>query len=138
AWFVDNSDGKYQKVGKKKPNPWGLHDMHGNVMEWTLDQYEPDAYSKFKDAITKNPWTKPTQPYPHVARGGGWDDDPDKLRSAARRASDRSWKQQDPQLPKSIWYLTDAQWLGFRVVRPLKVPSPEEMQKFWHSGTERD
>jgi formylglycine-generating enzyme required for sulfatase activity len=138
AWFVDNSDGKYQKVGKKKPNPWGLHDMHGNVMEWTLDQYEPDAYTKFKDAITKSPWIKPTQPYPHVARGGGWDDDPDKLRSAARRASDRSWKQQDPQLPKSIWYLTDAQWLGFRVVRPLKVPSPEEMQKFWHSGTERD
>jgi hypothetical protein len=41
-------------------------------------------------------------------------------------------------LPKSIWYLTDAQWLGFRVIRPLKVPSPEEMQKFWHSGTERD
>jgi formylglycine-generating enzyme required for sulfatase activity len=138
AWFVDNSEGKYQKVGKKKPNPWGLHDMHGNVMEWTLDQYEPDGYAKFREAITKNPWIKPTQPYPHVARGGGWDDDPDKLRSAARRASDRSWKQQDPQLPKSIWYLTDAQWLGFRVVRPLKTPSPEEMQKFWHSGTERD
>lgn len=138
AWFVDNSEGKYQKVGRKKANPWGLHDMHGNVMEWTLDQYEPEGYKKFTEAITKNPWVKPTQPYPHVARGGGWDDDPDKLRSAARRASDRSWKMQDPQLPKSIWYLTDAQWLGFRVVRPLKVPSPEELQKFWHSGTERD
>jgi formylglycine-generating enzyme required for sulfatase activity len=138
AWFADNSDGKYQKVGKKKPNPWGLYDMHGNVMEWTADQYVPDAYKQFASAIAKEPWIKPTTPYPHVARGGGWEDTPERLRSAARQPSDRSWKMQDPQLPKSIWYLTDAQWLGFRVIRPLKVPSPEEMEKFWHSGTERD
>jgi hypothetical protein len=65
-------------------------------------------------------------------------DDPPKLRSAARRGSDKSWKQQDPQLPKSIWYLTDAQFLGFRVVRPLKVPSPEELSKYWTSGVETE
>ena len=45
---------------------------------------------------------------------------------------------QDPQLPKSIWYLTDAQWLGFRLVRPLKVPSAEEMYQYWNSGVEKD
>ena len=45
---------------------------------------------------------------------------------------------QDPQLPKSIWYLTDAQFLGFRIVRPLSVPSPEEMQKYWNNGVERE
>jgi hypothetical protein len=44
----------------------------------------------------------------------------------------------DPQLPKSIWYLSDAQWVGFRIVRPLKTPSAEQMQKYWTSGTERD
>ena len=111
--------------------------FRSNVAEWCLDGYEP-GYDKFTGAILDNPWNKATKPYPHVARGGSWDDTPDLLRSAARRASDKSWKQQDPQLPKSIWYLTDAQFLGFRIVRPLKVPSPEELQKIWNSGVERE
>jgi hypothetical protein len=81
---------------------------------------------------------KATRPYPHVVRGGSWDDAADKLRSAARRASDKVWKQQDPQLPKSVWYHTDAQFLGFRIVRPLKVPSAEQMQGYWNSGVEKD
>ena len=62
------------------------------------------------------------QPYPHAVRGGSWNDPADMLRCAARVASDPSWKQQDPQLPKSIWYETDAQWLGFRLIRPGQGP----------------
>ena len=46
AWFEQNSDFKYQKVGKKKPNPWGLYDICGNVVEWCLDQYDPDYYKQ--------------------------------------------------------------------------------------------
>jgi formylglycine-generating enzyme required for sulfatase activity len=136
CWWGKNSDFKYQKVGKKKPNPWGLHDMLGNVVEWTLDAYDPEFY---KNSPAVNPWNKATKPYPHVARGGSWDDeDPAKLRAAARRASGPEWKIQDPQLPKSIWYHTDAQFLGMRIVRPLKTPTAEEMQAYWNSGVEKD
>ena len=135
AWYNGNSDSKYQKVGTKKPNPWGLYDMHGNVMEWTLDQYQADIYSK---PAVDNPWVASKTPYPHVARGGSWQDDPGNLRCGARVSSDPSWKMQDPQLPKSIWYMTDAQGLGLRVVRPLKVPSAAEMFKFWNNGVERE
>jgi len=139
AWFEQNSDFKYQKVGKKKPNPWGLHDMCGNVVEWVLDQYDPDYYQQCaKSGTVTDPWNRATKPYPHSVRGGSWDDEATMCRSAARRGSDRAWKMQDPQLPKSIWFLSDAQWVGFRVVRPLKVPPPEQMQKYWSSGVERD
>jgi formylglycine-generating enzyme required for sulfatase activity len=134
AWHVDNSDWKYQKVGRKKPNPWGLYDMHGNVAEWVLDQYQPDFYAQLGGEIVESPWNQAATLYPRVARGGSWDDDPAILRSAARRASSKEWKRQDPQLPKSIWYLTDAQFLGFRIVRPLEVPPAEELEKYWNLG----
>ncbi|NMD21006.1 MAG: hypothetical protein GYA76_12230, partial [Verrucomicrobia bacterium] len=74
----------------------------------------------------------------HVVRGGSFDDSASRLRSAARRASDRNWKMRDPQLPKSIWWLTDAQFVGFRIVRPLEVPSAAQLQKYWTSGVEKE
>jgi formylglycine-generating enzyme required for sulfatase activity len=129
---------KYQKVGKKKPNPWNLFDMHGNVAEWCLDQYDPDYYKQFKDTVATEPWNVAKKPYPHSVRGGSWDADADRLRSAARTNSSPAWKMQDPQLPKSIWYLTDAQFVGFRIIRPLKVPPAEEMYKYWNSGVEKE
>jgi formylglycine-generating enzyme required for sulfatase activity len=134
AWHFDNSEDQYHEVGKKKPNPWGLYDMHGNVSEWTLDQYVPDYYQQFAGKTTPNPWIVATKLYPKAVRGGSWDDDPEALRSAARRGSNKDWKQQDPQLPQSIWYLTDALFLGFRVVRPLEEPSTAEKEKLWDAG----
>jgi formylglycine-generating enzyme required for sulfatase activity len=126
AVYFDNCDDGYAKVGSKKPNPWGLYDMHGNVAEWTLDQLIPDYYAKLASGQAKGPFAVPTELYPRVARGGHWDADPKDLRSAARLGSDPSWKMQDPQIPRSIWYHTDATFVGFRVVRPLRVPSVEE------------
>jgi len=133
AWYSANSEGKYQKVAVKKPNTWGLYDMLGNVMEWTLDAYAP-----YQSSAQTEPWVKATKPYPQSVRGGSWNDPAEQLHCASRVPSDASWKQQDPQLPKSIWYETDAQWLGFRLIRPAKVPSAEEMLKYWNSGVEHD
>ncbi|MBL9152932.1 MAG: SUMF1/EgtB/PvdO family nonheme iron enzyme [Verrucomicrobiales bacterium] len=124
----------YEKVGTKKPNPWGLYDMHGNVLEWCLDQYKADAYAD-RTGVSDNPYVRPTTLYPRVARGGSWYDTADLLRSAARTASHPDWKVQDPQLPKSIWYHTDATWLGFRLVRPLDIPDAETMNDIWNQGT---
>jgi len=138
AWHFDNADDEYQPVGQKKPNPWGLHDMHGNVWEWVLDGHTKTGYSVDPDGkLSRDPITWPTELYPRCVRGGSWDDDPDRLRSAARRGSKKGWKVQDPQLPKSIWYHTDARWCGFRVVRPLVEPSEEEKQRYWGPDLER-
>ena len=131
AVSLQNSNDQYEEVGTKKPNPWGLHDMHGNVAEWVLDQYIPDINQQRAGSPVINPLAIPTTLYPHSVRGGGWDDEPDMLRSAAREGSSEEWKQQDPQIPQSIWYFTDALGVGFRVVRPLVEPSEEEKAAKW-------
>jgi formylglycine-generating enzyme required for sulfatase activity len=139
AWYLKNSPappftaGTYHKVGTKKPNARGLFDMLGNVMEWTLDQYAP-----YTDAAAENPWVKSTTAYPHAVRGGSWNDEEARVTCTARVASQAQWKRQDPQLPKSVWYMTDAQWLGFRLVRPAKLPPVEEMYRAWNNGVELD
>ena len=130
AWYDENSDGKYHKVGEKKPNPWGLHDMHGNVSEWTLDQYKPTIYQR-SDTEVSNPFENATKLYPRVARGGSFMDRSYRLRSSARLASNKKWKKQDPQIPRSVWWHTDAQFLGFRVIRPYKTLTIQEQNKYW-------
>jgi formylglycine-generating enzyme required for sulfatase activity len=134
GWFEGNSNDKYHKIGQKKPNPWGLYDMHGNVAEWVVDQYNPTAYAQCAGKTLRNPVVVPSTEYPRTVRGGAWDDEAARCRSAARRGSSKEWKMQDPQIPQSIWYLTDADFVGFRVVRPLRVPTAEEAKVFEPDG----
>jgi formylglycine-generating enzyme required for sulfatase activity len=130
AWFYENSGDTYHRVGQKSPNPWGLYDMYGNVAEWTLDQYIPNVYES-RQATTLSPFEVPVKTYPRAVRGGSYTDDAGYLRSAARLASNENWKMRDPQFPKSIWWNTDAPFVGFRVVRDPNVPKDSEIHSYW-------
>lgn len=131
AWYAENSDRSYNKVGTKAPNPFGLYDMAGNLSEWTMDQYYDDYFERLEDEPADNPWFKPTELYPRSVRGGSWEDDAKDQRCTNRFGSRAGWKQLDPQFPKSLWWHTSAPFVGFRLVRPAETPSPEEIEEYW-------
>ena len=80
AWFAENAEDLTHEVGKKKPNPWGLYDMHGNVAEWCQDVYDKGYYASSPD---KNP-RGPAGEKEYVLRGGSWKSSAEGLRSAYR------------------------------------------------------
>jgi formylglycine-generating enzyme required for sulfatase activity len=132
AHFKENSHEKFHKTGELKPNAWGFYDMLGNLSEWTLDQYDAQAYQKTSDG-TKDPLTPPASKYPKVVRGGSYLDDAKECRCGNRISSAAAWNKRDPQIPKSKWWLTDGMFVGFRVVRPVQQPSKDEVKKFFDS-----
>lgn len=128
GWFESNSNNKFQKVGTKKPNAWGLYDMLGNVAEWTLDHYDEKYYN---NATVNNPLQVGSSRYPKAVRGGSYLDKAAQLRCAARNKSEPAWNKRDPQIPKSRWWLTDAATVGFRLVRPMQQPTKEAVDNFF-------
>jgi sulfatase modifying factor 1 len=138
AWYEANGEEQTHPVGTKKANPWGLYDMHGNVAEWTLDEYQPKAYAKLApgpvDTKTAVRW--PTKTFPRVLRGGSWRLPAADARSAARQKSEeKEWKLSDPNIPLSPWWYTEepATGVGLRVLRPLKPLTADEKKKVWEA-----
>lgn len=138
AWFGDTSDDTTHPVGEKKPNAWGLHDMHGNAAEWVVDELVDGGYTRQAAlpqpvaADTAIEW--PRHLSPRIVRGGAYYDEPADCRSAARRGSeDEAWKDVDPNLPKSPWWYTEepALGVGMRVVRPFTEPPAAARRRWW-------
>ena len=129
----------YRKVGTKKANAWGLHDMHGNVAEWVIDQHDESFFKKMagKSVTWQEAINWPKVVFPRIAKGGHWKAGPEGCRSASRILSNmKELQDRDPQIPKSIWWYTDSFHIGFRLVRPAKEPSAEEQLKYWEACTE--
>lgn len=110
AWFDENSDGTTHKIGSKKADAQGVHDLYGNLAEWCV---MPDG----SGAVV----------------GGSYREARDEISCAEFERDTPNWNLTDPQLPRSIWWLADAGWIGFRVVcdstpQPaptLPTPSPQ-------------
>jgi sulfatase modifying factor 1 len=113
--FKENSQGKTQESGKVEPNPFGLKNMLGNAAEYCSDWYSPETYSKLSNGAI-NP-KGPESGKEHVVRGGSFNSEPGEVRSASRDFTrTEEWLKTDPQMPKSIWWLSDCNYISFRVV----------------------
>lgn len=94
AWHAGNARAKSHPVAARAADALGLHDLFGNAAEWVVS-----ADGR------------------RVTRGGSWRDPLTLVGPQARAVQDDSWNERDPQFPKSSWWLSDAPFVGFRLVR---------------------
>ena len=113
--YSQNSRGKTLPQNSVKPNPFGLLNMLGNVKEFCLDRYASNIYSSYPQGISDPGGPETGEEY--VVRGGSFRSDASDVRSAARDFTRHdAWLVTDPQIPKSIWWYSDCDNVGFRVV----------------------
>ncbi|WP_407282257.1 formylglycine-generating enzyme family protein [Methanolobus sp. WCC1] len=87
AWYYLNSQDGTHPVGQKKPNPWGLHDMYGNVWEWCQNRY----HRNYEEALAEGTAWETVGSIGIVLRGGGWVSYPEKCRSSCRSSFDSDY-----------------------------------------------
>lgn len=113
--YQPNSQMKTVEPDAVKANPFGLKNMLGNVAEYCQDWYSLDAYSKLQDGV-QDP-IGPESGEEHVIRGGHYKSEISDVRCASRDyTKSEAWLKTDPQMPKSIWWLSDCNYISFRVV----------------------
>ena len=103
SWHGENADARTHAVGTKSADALGLFDLFGNASEWVT-----------------------TADGSLVTRGGSFRDEPEAVGPSARARQAEAWNERDPQLPKSRWWLSDAPFVGFRIVREM---GPGETRK---------
>ncbi len=113
--YERNSSNMTHEPFSVESNSFGLVNMLGNVKEFCSDYYHPQAYSRTADNI-ENP-TGPQHGTEYVIRGGSFSSSFDQVRCASREQTHHDiWLKTDPQIPKSIWWYSDCNDVGFRVV----------------------
>jgi sulfatase modifying factor 1 len=116
AWCKENAGEKTHPAGGKKANEFGLHDMLGNVWEYCLEPYAPPDFGP-------------------VLRGGAWNTPAASLSFSHRQEVNPDWYDRDPNRPRSMWWLTDGKFVGFRVVRFVD-PAGKAAQEAYASKVE--
>ncbi len=111
-----NSQARTKEPQAVKSNPFGLKNMLGNVAEFCSDFYSPNSYKTASAEPVSNP-TGPASGEEHVIRGGSFKSDAKDVRSASRDfTKTKAWLMTDPQMPKSVWWYSDSNDVGFRIV----------------------
>lgn len=114
--YQENSPHRTQPPYFVKSNPFGLKNMLGNVAEFCLDYYDPQVYAKYPQGVVTNP-RGPRDGMEHVIRGGSFKNTAKDVRAARRDFTrTKEWLETDPQIPKSIWWYSDCNHVGFRVI----------------------